>query len=246
MMKTRRLVLALLALVVSWTLVVPATRSQEQEEFIIDGADAVATRATGISLPLPIPLESRFILEWADTTNEVQVGAVPPAMPLVLDPRFILEWADALVIRGVECVPAAMPQTLQPRYILERADASRQFHLAYPCELIGDETAPSISLSAPEVEADSATVTWQTDELADSLLEYGQAPGSYSETVYGPGYAKLHMFTLSGLLLDTTYYCRVTSTDRCGNAASTTSGCQFTTTSTTTSYIYLPLVLRAH
>jgi hypothetical protein len=93
------------------------------------------------------------------------------------------------------------------------------------------------------VEGDSVTIRWQTNEYADSLLECGLAPGSYSETVYDPWYAKSHMFTLSGLELDTTYYCRVTSTDRCGHAAS--SNFEWHPTPQP-SHIYLPLVLRNH
>lgn len=239
-MTTRGFVLALLVLAVSWSLVVPASRSQEQEDFVIVGADAVATRAAGMSLTLPIPLEARFIMERVDALSDALVEAVPELLPMALEPRYILERTDTLALREILPIPGDIPTLLEPRFIFERADTNRGIQMAYPRELIGDKTAPLLSISAPQVQADLATVSWQTDEFADSLLEYGLTPGSFPEAVYDPHYTTLHTFTLSGLLSDTTYYCRITSTDRSGNSASTTSGCQFTTTSA--SYIYLPLV----
>ena len=82
MMKTRGFVLALLALAVSWTVVVRATSSQEQEQFIIEGADAVATRSTGPAFTSPVSLEPRFIMEWADTVATVEVYREALPVPL--------------------------------------------------------------------------------------------------------------------------------------------------------------------
>jgi hypothetical protein len=241
MMKIRLLVLALLVLAVSVALAMPTLGSQEEENFIIVGADAVATRAAGTAFTSPIRVEPRFILERADAMDQVEINA-PPGLPWPLLPRFILQWADTMVIREVH-EPEGMPRDLEPRFILQWADTSREIHLVYPCELVGDETAPVISLLDLLVQDGSATISWQTDELADSLVEYGLAPGSYTDSVYDPDYTRAHQLVVSGLLPDTSYYCRVTSTDRCGNAASSNFEWH---PMPPPSYIYLPLVLRNH
>lgn len=214
MMKSRGFILALLVLASTSTLVVLARSSPEQEDFQIIGADAVATTVAGTSLTLPIPLEPRFISERVDSVTTAQV------LPL----------------------PAEVPQALEPRFIYQRLDTARTVHVAYPRDLIGDQAAPVLTLLAPEAGTDSVTITWHTNEVADSLFEVGLAPGSYPDSIYDAQYTTLHTFSLSGLLTETTYYCRVTSTDRSSNTASTTSGCQFTTT--TLSSIYLPIVVR--
>ena len=148
-----------------------------------------------------------------------------------------------MVMRQVEPVPEGMPQALQPRFILEWADVAQEIHLAYPCELVGDEAAPLISELQAQGNEDSAIITWQTDALADSLVEYGLAPGSYTDSVYDPEYTRGHQLVIAGLLPDTSYNYRVTSADRCGNTAS--SNCEWGLAPPPT-YIYLPLVLRNH
>lgn len=214
MMKTHRVILALLVLASTSTLVVLARSSPQQEDFVIIGADAVATTVAGTSLTLPIPLEPRFISERVDKVTTAQVLPLPTEVPLALEPRFIYQ----------------------------RLDKARTVHLAYPRELIGDQAAPVLTLLPPEAGTDWATITWHTNELADGLFEVGLVPGSYPDSIYDAQYTTLHTFSLSGLLTETTYYCQISSTDRSGNTASTTSGCQFTTT--TISSIYLPIVVR--
>lgn len=221
-MRTRGMFLALLvlsALIGLLMLVVPALGSEEEDNFVIVGADAVATRTVD-ALSSPIALDPRFILEWADAINVAQIQAVPPALPLALEPRFILEWADRLAIREIQPIPHDMPTQLEPRFILERADAIRQLQLAYPCELVGEPDDPAISeLEATNIQATQATITWLTDEYTDSLVEYGLAPSTYSWTAHETEYAGSHSITLSGLTPGTRYYYRVSGTDRCANSA---------------------------
>lgn len=70
-------------------------------------------------------------------------------------------------------------------------------------------------------------------------MMYGSQSGSYSETVSDSLYVKQHRVMLSGLTPGNRYYCRVQSTDRSRNTA--TSG----EYSFTANYLgYLPVVLR--
>jgi hypothetical protein len=88
---------------------------------------------------------------------------------------------------------------------------------------IPDTTPPVLSnISATAITKDSATITWDTDELSDSLIKYGTGPGNYSQTVYSPANTIYHSINLTELLLDTTYYYVVNSTDPSSNSAQST------------------------
>jgi len=64
----------------------------------------------------------------------------------------------------------------------------------------------------------SATILWETDELADGRVEYG-ASTSYGQTFSAPGFARQHSVTLTGLSPDTQYHFRVVSADPSANTA---------------------------
>jgi len=83
------------------------------------------------------------------------------------------------------------------------------------------------------ITAHEATIGWTTDELSDSLLEYG-LDTSYGSSVYDGTLVKEHSFTLTGLQPGTEYYFRATSTDQAepGNSASMV-GPPFTTLANT-------------
>ncbi len=80
-----------------------------------------------------------------------------------------------------------------------------------------DVTPPAISgIEVSDVTATSSVITWKTNELSDSLVNYGL------DKNYGvsrdPRFDKLeHKIILDNLLDDTTYYFRITSSDAQGN-----------------------------
>ena len=84
---------------------------------------------------------------------------------------------------------------------------------------IPDTTNPVISgVELSEITLSSATITWTTDELSDSLVNYGlttELGTVTSET----SKVTSHSVTLTGLISDTTYYFEVQSTDSSGNTA---------------------------
>ena len=214
-------------------LVVPALGSEEQDDIVIIGADAVSTRDVD-AFTLPVPLEPRFIQERVDAINLVEIQAVPPELPLVLEPRFIMERVDRIATREIHSIPGGMPTELQPRFILVGADTIRQVDWVYPCELVGEPHDPVISeLQVADIQNTQANITWMTDEYTDGLVEYGLASGIYSWTAYEEEYGTSHSFTLSGLMSGTRYYYRVSSTDRCANT-STSEESWFVTTGTDT------------
>ncbi len=85
-----------------------------------------------------------------------------------------------------------------------------------------DGNPPIITNLVPTPRVTSAAITWTTNELATSELEYGLSP-SYGQT----GWNDLRLSTAHGILLPNltpgvTYYFRVRSTDAAGNAQTST------------------------
>jgi beta-lactamase superfamily II metal-dependent hydrolase len=82
-----------------------------------------------------------------------------------------------------------------------------------------DTTPPVISAElASSITADSATITWTTDEAADSVVEYGLTT-SYGSTSSNAANVTSHSVGLSSLGANTFYHYRVKSTDPAGNTA---------------------------
>jgi chitodextrinase len=81
-----------------------------------------------------------------------------------------------------------------------------------------DRVAPRI-LSGPVVVAltdRTATLVWETDEAADSAVEYGPEM-TYGSRRVAPEDVTTHQVVLTSLTPATTYHCRVASTDPSGN-----------------------------
>lgn len=96
-----------------------------------------------------------------------------------------------------------------------------------------DYTSPIISAVNPISTSTSSTITWTTNELASSIVEYGLTSGygtSTTETNTTPRVLS-HSATLPGLIACTTYHYRVKSTDASTNTTTgsdntfTTGGC---------------------
>lgn len=86
-----------------------------------------------------------------------------------------------------------------------------------------DTTGPVISGAySTGVTADSATISWVTDESADSQVEYGTSASYGSSTTLDTAMSTSHSQTLSGLTASTLYNYRIMSRDAAGNL--TTSG----------------------
>ena len=84
-----------------------------------------------------------------------------------------------------------------------------------------DTTSPVISgVQANEISDVAATITWQTDEVASSQVEYGTNPANLNLSTTVPGNVTSHVVPLSGLNPLTQYHYRVVSVDRAGNPAS--------------------------
>src|SRR6185295_4722989 len=83
-----------------------------------------------------------------------------------------------------------------------------------------DGSAPQITaVSATNITTTGATITWSTNEAADSLVEFGTTASYGSSTSLDAALVTSHAVTLAGLTENTTYHYRVKSKDASGNLA---------------------------
>ncbi len=81
-----------------------------------------------------------------------------------------------------------------------------------------DTIPPVISgiAAIPNIDG-TATITWATNEIATSVIDYGTSQGSLNLNYTDGTLVTSHTVTLTGLTPGTTYYFRVTSSDGYGN-----------------------------
>jgi hypothetical protein len=102
-----------------------------------------------------------------------------------------------------------------------------------------DTTPPVISnVAAGSITDTSATITWDTDEPATSLVEYGTTT-SYGSTSSVAGYTTSHSVPLTGLTANTTYHYRVVSEDSSTNSSQSGDNTFTTNTTPTTPEMYV-------
>ncbi|HEY2987978.1 MAG TPA: carbohydrate-binding protein, partial [Candidatus Binatia bacterium] len=83
---------------------------------------------------------------------------------------------------------------------------------------VTDTTAPVISLvSVSALSASGGTISWKTDELSNSQIEYGTTSAYGSATAINPNMVISHSMALSGLKRNTVYHYRLKSRDAAGN-----------------------------
>ena len=112
-----------------------------------------------------------------------------------------------------------------------------------------DTTPPVIeNVDSSNITTNSATITWDTDEIADSLVKYGTTSGNYTDNEYDSAYVTSHSIDLTDLIENTTYYYVVKSTDPSNNS-SESSEYSFTTleTGATIMHVYsITMFLETH
>ena len=82
-----------------------------------------------------------------------------------------------------------------------------------------DTTPPVISALTAMPGPSIATIAWTTDKAATSSVAYGASPSSLTFNASNSTLVTAHSLSLTGLILGTTYYFRVTSVDTFGNSA---------------------------
>lgn len=83
-------------------------------------------------------------------------------------------------------------------------------------------TTPAVfsNVRATDVQPDQVTIAWDTDETADSQVEFGTTTAYGSASPRNPNLVTAHFVLMNNLLPSTTYHYRVNGTDAYGNAGS--------------------------
>lgn len=91
-----------------------------------------------------------------------------------------------------------------------------------------DSLAPDITITATSTTANSATISWRTNELATSYINYATSSQNLDSGLYQTAneyvadYNSNHSYTIGSLSENTTYYFRLFSADHLPNSTSTT------------------------
>jgi len=98
--------------------------------------------------------------------------------------------------------------------------STEAFVLTLSARVSNDLTPPAISnIQASTVTSSSAVISWTTDEVSDSRVEYGTTTGYGNFTSLASALVTAHNVSLSALSAQTTYNYRVRSKDAAGNQA---------------------------
>ena len=90
----------------------------------------------------------------------------------------------------------------------------------YQASYTSDTSAPVISNVHVTANPDqTAVITWDTNELASSRIDYGKSAGSLNLNSSSPALVTSHSMTLSTLAPNTIYHLRITSADLSNNTA---------------------------
>ncbi len=161
-------------------------------------------------------------------------------------PGFIITNADATtyVTTTASSQLISLTSNIPPRFVIQYANADRFYGFTYPAGMISDTVPPTITeaVTCTIVSTDTVTISWMTNEFADSAVLYGTQPGVYPWTVSDSLYVKLHSITLTGLTIGTTYHYKVRNTDRSGNTYLSTE--YICTIPASPVKVYLPAVLK--
>jgi hypothetical protein len=200
-----------------------------QSGIVVNGADSLLTLPTTYSQGLADAASSvtpRVVFQYANSDAHCDLLGIPTALQSLVNavaPRVIVEYSNSTGHHTLLQVPAALQTLIEgvsARIVFQYANSSQSYALSYPITLMNDTTPPQISnISANPVSNDTATITWTTDEFADSQVSYGVQSGQYTGTGSDPLYAKQHVITLTAMIPGTTYYYRVRSADQSNNTS---------------------------
>ncbi|MEZ4645822.1 MAG: fibronectin type III domain-containing protein [Chloroflexota bacterium] len=160
--------------------------------------------------------------------------------------RVSTDYARAYYRAPLTAVPAPFNSSLAlvaKRIGLDYARANQHMPLAFPVDIVNDTSTPQLlgDITVTPSGGTATRLTWTTNEVANSRIQFGTQPGSYTHEVFNSLYVTQHSVTLTGLQEGVTYYYKMSSTDPSGN---TFTSQEFTFTFVAEMQVYLPVVIR--
>jgi hypothetical protein len=170
-----------------------------------------------------------FVVEDATLDiTEVSVYDGDLVLPLACDGPSGEDWVDCSIDWDVSAVADGTPATVQ----IYANDASGKETLL-EINVTVDNTNPVISdILVNSITENSAVITWNTDDLASSIIIYGTNESDLSQAVADLAFVQNHSLTLPSLSASTTYFYQVKSCNQ--SSACTDAAIQNFTTATPT------------
>ncbi len=136
--------------------------------------------------------------------------------------RVSADYGNATIVKELVDASTEMRRALSkvtPHVFPNYASASRSATLSFPKDLVNDQVAPQLdgTITVLPGSANSVTLRWQINEFAKSTLEYGTTPGNYSQSITIDSYETTSSVEVTNLSPNTTYFGRITLTDRSDN-----------------------------
>jgi len=178
-------------------------------------------------VPTP-PTGAGAVDQSGDNGGAINVTWTPSASPDVIEQRIYRSLtsggpytlASTLSGAAASAVDAGLVNGTAYFYVLRAYDGTYESANSNEASSVPlDDAAPVISGVASVAAGTQATITWETDEAADSQIEYGTTTAYGSSTPEDLALVTSHSVTVTGLSADTVYHFRIKSRDAAGNQA---------------------------
>ncbi len=196
----------------SFTTLPPTPSPSDVTSPVISGIETSGVGTTGATIT------------W--TTNEAAKTRLYISTSSVVDTSVVPNFEESGFVLAHSITRSGLTPNTTYRYILSAVDASgnrgTSSMVTFTTSALPppvDTTAPILSGVSVSTTADSATITWNTNELSTALLYFGTAdPVNFSGSKLTLGsLATSHSAVLSGLTASTTYRFVIVSKDGTGN-----------------------------
>jgi lysophospholipase L1-like esterase len=154
---------------------------------------------------------------------------VPTSNPLVFLPKAGVTYAAAFYDIGNDpTVGQAGQNANTANYINDSTHLNSNGYsvvapdLSFAVNLLIDTSPVLFSIAASNLSTTGATITWTTDKVATSQVQYGLTSSYTASSTLNAATTTSHSVILSGLTAGTTYHYSVSSTDVYGNGATST------------------------
>jgi len=135
--------------------------------------------------------------------------------------------SDAAMVTSHSITLTNLSESTAYYYEVKSTDASSNYTVDdnngsyYTFTTAAPDTTPPVieNVDNSGITSNSATITWDTDEIADSLVKYGTSSENYTENKYNSDDVTSHSIGLTSLAENTTYYYVVKSTDPSNNSS---------------------------
>ncbi|MDC4206521.1 MAG: fibronectin type III domain-containing protein [Candidatus Manganitrophus sp.] len=159
------------------------------------------------------------VITW--TTNEAATAQVEYGTTTAYGSSSALR--STLLTSHTRTLSGLAPSTLYHYRVISRdaaGNTATSGDNTFTTAVAPDTTPPAISgISAGNLTPTSATVSWTTNESADTQIQYGPTTAYGSSTTLNTTLSTAHSQNLTGLTGATTYHYRVLSKDAAGNLA---------------------------